>query len=447
MVWGVPGTLVDCSRVSLEVLRLSTTLLCAARRLRSSSLARYGIWLWAGVIVALVAVFAVRQRSDLVEAGQTLGDARVEWLLGIALCQSLAFALTALSYQRLLRRLGHRLPVARLASLYLQRQMVGTVTPFGGPASLYVFLRGLARDGVSPADGLLLSGLRTATGHLSFVLLLLPVVLLTRPSQMVLAATGALVVVVGLIVWATLLVVRGDGAPAWLAGRLPARLHAYAEQACRHQVAPWHLAGPTLLALLANLASAGMLYASLHAVGENPALHVPLIGFVLGNLFMLIAPVFQGFGVVELTMVLALQQSGIPAAAALGATILFRLGDLWLPLAVGVATQVAGRLDSSPALRRAPSLALGVVGGVFSLSPALLLLPVSLKPLDRVVALPASLPTSPDAAWFGLVCIAVAVGSWRGRPIMRLGAIGVAAALAPGLVVEQLQLLASLLPL
>ena len=79
--------------------------------------------------------------------------------------------------------------------------------------------------------------------------------------------------------------------------------------------------------------------------------------------FLLVAPVFNGIGFVEVSMAVALQQLGVPPAAAIGATLLTRAGELWLPLAAGIAFQafetLSSRFGSSlpaaiPALRPVP---------------------------------------------------------------------------------------------
>ena len=63
-------------------------------------------------------------------------------------------------------------------------------------------------------------------------------------------------------------------------------------------------------------------------------------------LVLLVAPVFQGIGVVEVSMAVALQHMGIPPAAAVSATLLTRVGELWLPLLTGVMVQLGEMLSS-----------------------------------------------------------------------------------------------------
>jgi hypothetical protein len=124
---------------------------------------------------------------------------------------------------------------------------------------------------------------------------------------------------------------------------------------------------PFALTLIANLGGVLVLYLSLRAVGQEPSPLVPLVGYVIGTTLALVAPVFGGIGVVEVTMALALQQAGVPGAAAVSATILFRLVDLWFPLLLGLTTQSVGH----PVARQAGARILTSVERVWSYEPRL----------------------------------------------------------------------------
>jgi uncharacterized membrane protein YbhN (UPF0104 family) len=88
-----------------------------------------------------------------------------------------------------------------------------------------------------------------------------------------------------------------------------------------------------------KLAGVLMLFFALRAVGHHPDIQVPLMAYVVGMVFLMVAPVFQGIGFVEVSMAVALQKLGVPAPAAIGATLLCRAGELWLPLMAGIAFQ------------------------------------------------------------------------------------------------------------
>ena len=70
------------------------------------------------------------------------------------------------------------------------------------------------------------------------------------------------------------------------------------------------------------------------------------MAYVVGMVFLMVAPVFQGIGFVEVSMAVALQRLGVPPAAAIGATLLCRAGELWLPLAAGIVFQAFETIPS-----------------------------------------------------------------------------------------------------
>ncbi|MEZ4507635.1 MAG: hypothetical protein R2848_17715 [Thermomicrobiales bacterium] len=66
-----------------------------------------------------------------------------------------------------------------------------------------------------------------------------------------------------------------------------------------------------------------------------------------------IVPVLYGMGAVEGSLTLSLQRSGVPADIAIGATLLFRFFDFFLPSLIGLA-MYAWAERKSPAFQREP---------------------------------------------------------------------------------------------
>jgi uncharacterized membrane protein YbhN (UPF0104 family) len=111
-----------------------------------------------------------------------------------------------------------------------------------------------------------------------------------------------------------------------------------------HKISPSSLIQPFLYMLGTKLGGVVMLFIALRAVGQAPDIQVPLMAYVVGMVFLLVAPVFQGIGVVEVSMAVALQHLGVPPAAAVSATLLTRVGELWLPLMTGIIVQLGEML-------------------------------------------------------------------------------------------------------
>lgn len=77
------------------------------------------------------------------------------------------------------------------------------------------------------------------------------------------------------------------------------------------------------------------LWAALHAVGASAGLDVALVAYGIATLFGIIGFLPAGLGFLEVGMAAALASYSTPVAQATAAVVLFRLAELWLPLAVG----------------------------------------------------------------------------------------------------------------
>ncbi|HEU0163721.1 MAG TPA: hypothetical protein VFQ54_01680, partial [Thermomicrobiales bacterium] len=65
----------------------------------------------------------------------------------------------------------------------------------------------------------------------------------------------------------------------------------------------------------------------------------PLTVYVISVIFIVMAPLFQGIGIVDVGIVIALERLGVPATMAISSTLISRILGLWLPLAIGILTQ------------------------------------------------------------------------------------------------------------
>jgi uncharacterized protein (TIRG00374 family) len=123
--------------------------------------------------------------------------------------------------------------------------------------------------------------------------------------------------------------------------RVPARARVFVERAQDHGLHLHDLTLPVAFSLLGQLAGIATLYLCLRAVGQEPPLLTPIVVSVVGSFAGRLAPIFRGIGVVEAAMAGSLAHAGIPAAPALGATLLYRFTSVWLPLILGLLIQVS----------------------------------------------------------------------------------------------------------
>jgi uncharacterized membrane protein YbhN (UPF0104 family) len=296
---------------------------------------RFGV-LFAVVLMGTFGlVFVISGRDEIRDALSLIASISPFWIVVLALLQAFVLLAGTWAYQSVLRRQGHEIGVLRLIEIHLQRVVIGAVTPIGGPASIYVLVRALRKHKVSDADSLVLASIKSITGVIAFMIFLIPALLLQPPSTLVLIAAVGMVVVLTISLWTMHVILRSDDIPEFLASWMPERVMTSLIAVKAHRMTPVDFVMPTIFAFLSHVATAAMLLAGLYAVGYQASMSTVLIGYVVAKLFFMMAPVFQGIGIVEIGMVLALQQAGVPGAVAVGSALLYRVGDLWLPLSWG----------------------------------------------------------------------------------------------------------------
>ncbi|RIK46047.1 MAG: hypothetical protein DCC58_04500 [Chloroflexi bacterium] len=337
----------------------------------SSTLSRLAPYLWAVGGLGLLAVFVLRERGEVTNTVAALRTAAPVWLIVAILGGVGAKVAMTLAYRTTLNRMGHTVGFWPVQVALLQRDVVATIVPIGGPAGMYAFSRTLDRSGVRTADAVYIYVLNGILGYLSFALFLVPVLGLAAftggMSRTVSLAAGLFAVSVVVLVAGVIAVQRGMGESGRIAARLPQRVLRVIEYVRSQDIQPRYLAYALLLHLTVELCGVAMVYGSLQAVHANLSVLQACVGYAVGSLFMLISPVLQGLGVVELTMTVALTRFGAPSGVALGAVLLYRAVEIWLPFAVGVSVQAA-----RPEVRRhavhLPAVLAGVVGVLSVLS-------------------------------------------------------------------------------
>ena len=100
----------------------------------------------------------------------------------------------------------------------------------------------------------------------------------------------------------------GRKPPRWVLHRIPRKGLRFLAEVRMHKISAASLIQPFLYMLGTKLGGVVMLFIALRAVGQAPDIQVPLMAYVVGMVFLMVAPVFQGIGVVEVSMAVALQR-------------------------------------------------------------------------------------------------------------------------------------------
>jgi len=326
------------------------------------------MWL---VGAAVLALFIQRERGELVHAVSAIRTAAPGWL-ALAIAGGLLLQVVlGLTFLPILQRIGSPIPVRALINAQIQRIIVATVVPAGGPASVYAGVRAFGRSGVDSSDALFVALVNSVLGYGSFVLVLLPALIVISVagnlSKLIVIGSAAMLVIVAVLMVGLVVLLRGSALSERLLDKLPSRglaewARGFVAQSHQHGVRARDLVSPLGINLVVEIVGISVLFAALRAVGWQATLSEALVGYAVGTLFLLIAPVFQGLGAVELSMTVALTGLGVPSGKALAAVLLYRIADIWLPFVVGVVLQGGQQREVRWVTERLPAVLAGVSG-------------------------------------------------------------------------------------
>lgn len=321
---------------------------------------------WSILIAVVVLVFVWTQRADLLKALHELRFAGRWWLAALLATALAMHAFMTQALSSILSRLGRRIPFPPAFMTHIEREMIAAVMPFGGVASFIALVTRFGPYGVTRNDAVLAVMLYSVVGHLSFLLVAIPVMLwlaLQHSATGIIWIGGAVVVAsvtgIGLLVSA---LVNGKRLPRVIDTRLPEVVQAFRAQAQGISLPARSLAIPIVFSLGGDLCGAASMWLALRALHVDITVPAAAAAYVVGTLLMLAAPIFQGLGVVEVSVTLVLQQLGVPLPQALGATILYRLVEVWLPVVLGVGVHAGSQRSLRGFPGALPALWTGLTG-------------------------------------------------------------------------------------
>ncbi len=324
---------------------------------RVGSVARFG----AVVLVAASAVaFGLANRGDVRDAVQAIRTASLAYVIVGLLLAGCSLLNLAGFHAAAQRAAGLDVHTRELVCPVAAAGFLNVVVKSGAMAGLAPMLRHARRRGRSPGATLAGYVLVNLLGHFAFACLLVG-------SVVVLVVEGRFGRVDAVAVVTFFVLSSGQLALVYAATKSRAavrRLHALPRRMLRRlRGADPTTAGQentesadelfeAVALLRANLRSAGpafghalvvevigiaQLYCVLRAIGEHPALSVPVLAYAISVLFTIVGILPGGLGAVEAGLGALLVSRGIPGSHAVAAVVLFRLLELWFPLLVGLA--------------------------------------------------------------------------------------------------------------
>ncbi len=326
------------------------------------------------VVVGAAVLFVVVNRSELPVAWRSLKEATFAWLaVSFGVCLLIVVNHAALQHRAQLM-LGVRRPFRRTVRLSLACHFLNMITKSGGMAGVAPYNADARRHGLSvhrSTAGYLLGEL---ANHLGFTVVLIAVV-------PVIAGDGKLsavdLVAMGVFAVITIVFLAGVFAAAKSKESIR-RLHAlpnrvrnamlrrmnrplHPETTDHHAAddlheavteARGHVRGMVPLAahaLAHQVAGAALLWAVLRSMGLEHDMHAVIVSYVIATLFSIVGFLPAGLGFVEVSMAATLVSYGLSAGESAAAVGVYRLFQLWLPLAFG-----AVALRKRPARHAAP---------------------------------------------------------------------------------------------
>ena len=301
------------------------------------------VTIWLIALPPLLAAVAIRQHDEIANVLTTLRGAEPGWLALGVVVQALIILSPVLTYRVILSRLGHTLPFPTLIGMQMQRIVVGALAPVSGPASTYAFVRALNHRAVATHDALAMLALRSVATKVAFVALLLSAVALRGPGYAVVVGGIALALLLAVAPLVRRARIPGCIGPWSWRRRLPRSASCavieFAARFRRHRITVGDLARPVLITISARFAGILLLIVSIQAMGIDVAPKAVAMVLLAEMVAKVVMPVFQGIGAIEVATTLALQQSGVPADAAVSAVLLWRGLEFWLPFSAALLSQ------------------------------------------------------------------------------------------------------------
>jgi Mg2+-importing ATPase len=292
-------------------------------------------------VFAAVVVFATHRSEERAFAQLVLG-AQPAWLLLGLLLQLGTYLTDALIWDGVLRRAQVSRPLRSYVGLGLAKLFMDQAVPSVGLSGTLLVLRALDRRGVPRPVSMAAVVLDLLSYYAAYVLALLAAFAVVWAdgdlTPWLAAPAGLFALLAAIVPSALLLTTRGHRLPAGVE-RLP-----FVRPAVRAlgEATPALLRDPSLLARcvvlqLAILAlDAGTLWGMLQALGLPVSPVQVFASFMLSTLARTLGVIPGGLGVFEAVSVTTLKLVGVPLAAGLAATLLFRGFSFFLPMAPGL---------------------------------------------------------------------------------------------------------------
>ncbi len=293
-----------------------------------------------GLLVAVV-MFATHHSQEMAFA-QLLLHAWPAWLIVALLLQMGTYVTDARIWQRVLCRANISKPIRSYVGLGLAKLFMDQALPIAGLSGTLIVIQALDRRGVPRGASMTAVVIDLVSYYAAYTLAIaiaLVIVWVLGDLTPLIALPACIFAPLAAAVPIALLwVSRGRTLPGWLE-RLPLikpaiRALGEATATISHDV--WLITRCTGLQFAIFTLDAGTLWIMLWALGLVVNSAPVFASFMLSTLLRTLGVIPGGLGVFESVSVATLKLIGVPVAAGLAATLLFRVFTFWLPMAPGL---------------------------------------------------------------------------------------------------------------
>jgi uncharacterized protein (TIRG00374 family) len=300
---------------------------------------------WAFGLLTLLAVVLVVVHFGTIEEFTRLALAATpHWFLLACVSQAATYLCAALVWRQALERAGHPRPLTTLVPLGVAKLFTDQVVPTSGVSGAILVARGLTRRKVPPhvVMGALLVGLVSYfAAYLASVLTSLGILWLHHRANVALFLAVAIFVAIVVAIPSGVLWMKqwGHRLPGSWIRRLPGAAHllrAMAESPTDLLLDPVLLAETIALEFAVFALDALTLWLMLRALGDEPAIWIAFVSFIMASMAATLGPIPLGLGTFEAGCVGMLSLLGVAIETALAATVLLRGLTFWVPMIPGL---------------------------------------------------------------------------------------------------------------
>lgn len=328
-----------------------------------------------GVLLLVLGIYFLKgEGKELKGVGQYISSGNSTWIVAGIIIAVIYIFLQSMMYVASFKAVGLKVSIWESAILFLKRNLISIFLPGGGITSLAFFTKEIQKETNEESKTRihLASSIYGFTGIVSIILISIPVLIYLSVTG---ASWGNANQAAIILIFFVLLIAY-LGISFAKKGWIYRKVHRFFPQINlefrKQNNFKFQFFIVNVYAVLIDLAGILHLYIAMRVIGADASWMIALIGYVIATLLLVISPFLRGIGAIEFSLTLILRHYGFSISEALAITLIYRLFEFWIPIALGIVSFVVRK--GNMLLRVAPALllfVLGIVNIISVLTPAL----------------------------------------------------------------------------